>query len=164
MQKDGGNMLAIKRYVLPGVLAFLAYWLLGLLFSAAPGLYWAGLAAAILFAYLVRFCDDISDFPRDLARNKVLLGRKMLILLACVTGLALVGIAIGFQLYWLMLPPGLVAAQFLLTEKYRDWLKPLFLPAILVALFLTVFAFTPFVFLFTGIAILVDIILIVRKR
>ena len=157
-------MLAIKRYLLPGVLAACSYLIMGVVFSSVDGLYVAGLVVTVLMAYLIRLCDDVLDFEGDQRVGKALIGRKTLVFLVLGVFFALLCLALFFALYWMMLPLITLSVQFLIKEKYRDFIKPLFLPAILIALFNTVFFYSRWIPLLIAVVIVFDIIIILRKR
>ena len=153
----------IRRYVLPGVLAAGTYLLLGAVFPVRR-LYIAGLLITVLTAYFIRVCDDISDHERDAQSGKAPIGKKALIAMAVALSAVLAGIALYFALYLTVLPLFVIAAQFLLKEKYRDLIKPLFIPVILITLFCTVFAYSHFVWIPIAAVVILDTLLILKKR
>jgi len=157
-------VLAIKRYLFPGVLAVCSYLIIGAVFSSVDGLYIVGLAVTVLMAYLIRLCDDILDFEGDQRVGKSLIGRKTLVFLALGVFFVLLGFASFLALYWILLPLIIVSVQFLIKEKYRDFIKPLFLPSILTALFNTVFFYSRWLPFLIAVVIAFDIIIILRKR
>ncbi len=156
--------MAIKRYLLPGILAFCAYLILGFIFSSVDGLYTAGLVITILNAYFIRVCDDISDFEKDRRSGKALLGKKMLICLATGIFFAVLVYSVVFSVYWAVLPLIVISAQLLFKEKYRDFFKPLFIPVILISLFNTVFVYSNILPFLIIVAIIIDIGIILQKR
>lgn len=157
-------MTALRRYLLPGAAAAAAYLLLGYLFTPVPGLYWTGLLCTLLLAYYIRFCDDLLDFNKDAARGKALLSKGVLTALTVMTVLALLTFSISFSLYLLLLPAAIISAQFCIKERFRNFLKPLFLPGILISLFCTVFAYDPWIYPIILAAAAVDILIIAEKE
>lgn len=157
-------MTALRRYLLPGAATAAAYLLLGYLFTPVPGLYWLGLLCALLLAYYMRLCDDLLDFEKDAARGKAPLGKGVLIALTVTAVLILSALSVAFSLYWLLLPAAIISVQFCMKERFRNFLKPLFLPGILIALFHTVFAFDPWIYPIILAAAAVDVLIIIGKE
>lgn len=157
-------MIVLRRYVLPAVAAAVAFVVLGFFFTVRQQYYIAGLIWCILAAYYMRFCDDILDYAADAAKGRALLPRWTLILLAVITVVGMIGISIGFSLWLLLIPPAVISVQFLLKERLRDVIKPLFLPSILIMLFLSVFLYHHFVIVLCVIAVAADVVILVMKR
>lgn len=129
-------------------------------FTPADKLWFVGLSATILSSYFIRICDDICDFSKDKQSNKIVLNQKTLILIAFGITFCFITIAIITKLYLLLLPLIIISSQFLLKEKCRNFIKPIFIPIILISLFNTVFAFSLWVLVIMVIFIILDIILI----
>lgn len=156
--------MAVKRYVLPGILALGAYLILGFIFPHVDTLYFPGLGICLLTTYFIRVCDDILDFEKDREAGKALLEKKWLIGLFIGICAAIALCALLFSGYWWLLPPGVIALQFLLPEKLRNFIKPLFIPSLLICLFLTVFMYTHTVWWIIAATFVADIVILLTKR
>ena len=157
-------ILGLKRYGLPIVITVCIYTLLYFLFQSEAGYFNAGLAIALLYAFLIRFADDIVDYEKDLKNDKILLKRKPLIILGCVTAAAILVLAIVFKLYLMLLPLINIALIFLVKNPIGEFLKPLFTPAVVVTLSLSIFKVNYLLWPVVAMLILVDAILVFGRR
>lgn len=157
-------ILGLKRYGLPIVITVCVYTLLYFLFKSEVGYFNAGFAIALLYAFLIRFADDIVDYEKDLKNDKILLKRKPLIILGCVTAASILVLAIVFKLYLMLLPLINIALIFLVKNPIGDFLKPLFTPAVVVTLSLSIFKVNGLLWPVVAMLILVDAILVFGRR
>ena len=88
MQKDGGNMLLIKRYGAPLLLVAALYSILYVLFGYPTPYFGVGLFAVLSLSYLIRTCDDLCDYNADEAKGRAPIGRGVLIFACCFLGIA----------------------------------------------------------------------------
>jgi hypothetical protein len=80
------------------------------------------------------------------------------------TALEVVAIAIASRGYGMLIPLGLILLQFVLPGKYRDWLKPLFMPAIVGTLVWSFFEWNPWIWVVLPVLVAADLILIMVKK
>ncbi len=157
-------MLLIKRYGTPVVLTAVLYSIVYLLFGRSAPYFGAGLAVVLSEAYLIRTCDDLCDYQRDKQAQKAPIGRGVLILLCCFFGICALTVSLLSAQPLMLLPLGLILAQLLLPEKWCDFIKPLFLPCIVIALVYEAFTPSVWVFAFAGILLALDTLIILIKR
>ena len=157
-------MILIKRYGFPLVLSFALYSVIYLIFGMGSPYFGIGLALSVLLSYFIRICDDILDYKKDRAAKKAPIRKGILTLMGAVVLFAFVILTFIKESHLMFIPPAIIAAQFLINEKYRDFIKPLFLPATVITLVFSFF--TPSLWLLALVPILTvsDIVLIVYKR
>ena len=156
-------MIILKRYGLPPIIGAAVY---SILYAVSPQgrfLGW-GLLLSLLFAYLVRVCDDIGDYKRDLSRGKAVLSLPLLTAMGGALLLSYIITAISTAGYLTLLPLALLLLQFAIPERYRDLIKPTFMPAAVITLAYEFFRLNVWVWIFVGILILSDLILIIFKQ
>lgn len=124
----------LKKCVLPAVLAAAGYAFLFLLFGEGKKFVNAGFFSAFLYAYLIRICDDILDYQKDEREQKNLFPRKILYCFcaADVAGLAVLAILSGKFLFFAA--AAVIFLPFAVKGKYRDYIKPFFLPAVIICI------------------------------
>ena len=140
-------MLAVRRYGLPGIIAVISYLVLEYIFTPVQGLFWQGCIFSVLFSYLMRVCDDIGDFEKDAKKNKTVFGKRFLIFLDVCILLVLICGTVVWQMYFMLIPLAVIMSQFLLKGIFRKVVKVLFVPAVIFALFNTVFVFSYYMFI-----------------
>ena len=157
-------MTLLKRYGMPLVLSVVLYSATYFIFGEGSRYSGVGLALAVLLAYLIRICDDIGDYEKDRRRGKAPIRRELLIILCALAAVGVCALALLRGVYLMIIPVAVIAAQLLIKEKYRDIIKPLFLPVTVTALVLSFF--TPNLWLSAVLPalIIIDVILIVYKR
>ena len=157
-------MILIKRYGFPLLLSLALYTAVYFLFGNGSPYLGIALALSVILSYVIRICDDIGDYEKDRAQGQAPI-RKSILVVMMVAALSVFGIlTLVAKAYIMLISPTVILLQFLIKDKYRDIIKPLFLPAIVVALVLSFF--TPNFWLFVTVPILIisDVILIVFKR
>lgn len=157
-------MLLIKRYGIPLVLTAVLYSFIYALFGRSAPYYGAGLAVVLLQAYLIRVCDDFCDYQRDRQEGKAPVGRGVLIALCCALGTSSLLLALFCGLYLMLIPLALILIQLALPERWRDIIKPFFLPAIVITLVYSTFEENAWVFAVASVLAVADVILILIKK
>ena len=122
------------------------------------------LSLAVLLALQIRVCDDLADYEADRQRGKAPLSRRILMGMLITTALEVVATAIASRGYGMLIPLGLILLQFVLPGKYRDWLKPLFMPVIVVTLVWSFFEGNPWLWVVLPVLVAADLILIMVKK
>ena len=144
MQKDGGKVILLKRYGLPPMIAVALYAVTYALFGKGEPFLNPGVLLAVLLALQIRVCDDLADYEADRQRGKALLPPS--------------------RGYGMLLPLGLILSQFALPGKYRNWLKPLFMPGIVGTLVWSFFEVNPWLWVVLPLLVVADVVLIVVKK
>ena len=157
-------MVLLKRYGLPPVIAVALYTVTYALFGRGEAFLNPGALLAVLLALQIRVCDDLADYEADRQRGKAPLARSTLIVLLIIMALAIAATAIASRGYGMLIPLGLILMQFALPGKYRDWLKPLFMPAIVVTLVWSFFEWNPWICVLLPVLVAADLILIMVKK
>lgn len=157
-------MLLIKRYGTPVLLTAVLYTIVYLLFGRSAPYFGAGLVTVLLQAYLIRTCDDLCDYQKDKQNQKAPISRTVLILLCCCFGIGALAVSLIFAQYLMLLPLVLILMQLPMPEKWRDFIKPLFLPGIVIALVYEAFTVSVGVFAVAGILLAADALIILGKR
>ena len=156
--------IIVRRYAPLLPIAIGVYTLLYFL-CGGGGLYiGVGFWMSCFYAFMMRFCDDIADYQKDLENNKAPLN---LIWLSCGATAMLTGtilLSVIFKLWWLLLPCGLIITPLALGKKKSDWIKPLFAPTIVLAIAVSVFKINLFRWIFAIIVGVADGLLIFVKR
>lgn len=124
----------IKRYGMPLVLTAALYSIIYALFGGSAPYFGAGLGVVLMLAYLMRVCDDISDYDKDKAQGRAPLSRGILILLCCLLAASALVLSLIAALYGMLVPLALILLQLALPGRWHVLIKPLFLPATVVAL------------------------------
>lgn len=154
----------LKRYGLPPMIAVALYAVTYALFGKGEPFLNPGVLLAVLLALQIRVCDDLADYEADRQRGKAPLSRKVLVALLTVMALAVVTTALLSRGYGMLLPLGLILSQFALPGKYRDWLKPLFMPGIVGTLVWSFFEVNPWLWVVLPVLVVADVVLIVVKK
>ena len=156
-------MIFVKRYLTPPLLAIALYSVIHLV-TGGGNYFTPGLAFAILYALLIRLCDDMGDYERDLADGRAVL--KMPVLISLCLSFSVIYLALIFILAkpFMAVAPVVVFSQFLLPEKHRDVIKPLFMPAAVVGIATSFFTLCPAIWIFCAILLIADIVIIFYKR
>ena len=157
-------MVLLKRYGLPPVIAVALYTVTYALFGRGEAFLNPGALLAVLLALQIRVCDDLADYEADRQRGKAPLSRSTLIVLLIIMALAIAATAIASRGYGMLIPLGLILMQFALPGKYRDWLKPLFMPAIVVTLVWSFFEGNPWLWVVLPVLVAAVFILIMVKK
>ena len=110
-------MLLVKRYVTPVVIAVALYSLIYLIFGGGYRFMGLGIVFAILSSYLIRLCDDIGDYAKDLKNGKAIFAIKTLKLLCLSVVSVFCALALIFTKYPMLLAPLPILLQFLIGEK-----------------------------------------------
>lgn len=157
-------MVLLKRYGLPPVIAVALYTVTYALFGRGEAFLNPGALLAVLLALQIRVCDDLADYEADRQRGKAPLSPRILMGMLITTALEVVAIAIASRGYGMLIPLGLILLQFVLPGKYRDWLKPLFMPAIVGTLVWSFFEGNPWLWVVLPVLVAADLILIMVKK
>lgn len=157
-------MVLLKRYGLPPVIAVALYTVTYALFGRGEAFLNPGALLAVLLALQIRVCDDLADYEADRQRGKAPLSRSTLIVLLIFMALAIAATAIASRGYGMLIPLGLILLQFALPGKYRDWLKPLFMPAIVGTLVWSFFEWNPWIWVLLPVLVAADVVLIVVNK
>lgn len=157
-------MVLLKRYGLPPVIAVALYTVTYALFGRGEAFLNPGALLAVLLALQIRVCDDLADYEADRQRGKAPLSRSTLIVLLIIMALAIAATAIASRGYGMLIPLGLILLQFALPGKYRDWLKPLFMPAIVGTLVWSFFEWNPWIWVLLPVLVAADVVLIVVNK
>ncbi len=157
-------MILIKRYAMPLVAAVGLYSVIYFIFGLGFRYIGMGFWLSVLLSYLIRICDDIGDYESDRAEGKAPIHKGILMAMGalCVSSfLALVLIAKAYPMIISLL---IVLFQFFINDKYRDVIKPLFMPTIVITVVLSFFAPNPWLYVIVPVLIISDVILILYKR
>ena len=157
-------MVLLKRYGLPPVIAVALYTVTYALFGRGEAFLNPGALLAVLLALQIRVCDDLADYEADRQRGKAPLSRSTLIVLLIIMALAIAATAIASRGCGMLIPLCLILLQFVLPGKYRDWLKPLFMPAIVGTLVWSFFEWNPWIWVVLPVLVAADLILIMVKK
>lgn len=157
-------MVLLKRYGLPPVTAVALYTVTYALFGRGEAFLNPGALLAVLLALQIRVCDDLADYEADRQRGKAPLSRSTLIVLLIIMALAIAATAIASRGCGMLIPLGLILMQFALPGKYRDWLKPLFMPAIVGTLVWSFFEWNPWIWVLLPVLVAADVVLIVVNK
>ena len=157
-------MILLRRYGLPLLFAVGLYSILYALFGLQTNYLNAGLFMSLLFSYLIRVTDDIGDYAKDRAKGSAVLSKKALTVLAVGIGTALLLLILLFGLYLMFIPLVIIAVQLLIRERLRDWIKPLFLPSIVLTLVYSVFTADFRIYIIAALLIVLDVLLILYKK
>lgn len=157
-------MVLLKRYGLPPVIAVALYTVTYALFGRGEAFLNPGALLAVLLALQIRVCDDLADYEADRQRGKAPLSRSTLIVLLIIMALAIAATAIASRGCGMLIPLGLILLQFALPGKYRDWLKPLFMPAIVGTLVWSFFEWNPWIWVLLPVLVAADVVLIVVNK
>ncbi len=156
-------MILIKRYGMPLVAAVALYSVIYFVFGNGSGYIGMGLALSVLSAYLIRICDDIGDYERDKSKGRAPIGKKALTAMAILAVLANFSLALIAKAYLMLISPIVILLQFLINDKYREVIKPLFMPTIVITVVFSFFSPNLWLYVIVPILIISDIILIVYK-
>ena len=158
-------MILIKRYGTPLLISVGLYTAIYFIFGYGKYYYFdMGLYMSVLMAYLIRISDDICDFENDKKKGKAPIPKKALIITCVTIASAMLALSLIFKAYFMLIALFLILIQFAIKDKYRDIIKPLFMPAISVALVLAFFKPNWWLLLIVPILIIFDVILILLKR
>lgn len=156
--------MLIKRYGVPLAVSLALYSLLYVL--AGDGVpYWnPALLWAVLLSYLIRLCDDLADYEADAAAGKAPVGKKMLFVLTGLTFLILILTSLLARGWWVLLPAALIPGTLAVSGKSQLFLKPLFVPTILLSLAATSFRLNIWVYILSAVMLAGDVLLICIKE
>ena len=158
------DMLFLKRYGAPFVLAIALYSLVYLIFGHGSEYLSAGIAFSILASYLIRLCDDIGDYEEDLKNGKAPISKKALtVLCLSVTGL-FIALAFIFSKHLMLLAPLPILLQIPIKDRYRVFLKPLFVPVIVITIVFSFFSSNYLLYVILPVLIIFDVFLIICKQ
>ncbi len=157
-------MILIKRYGTPLVVSVVLYSVIYFIFGAGFRYIGMGLVLSVLSAYLIRICDDIGDYESDKSKGKAPIGKKTLTAMAILAVAAFFAFTLIVKAYLMFIPPIVILLQFLINDKYREVIKPLFVPTIVVTVVLSFFAPNFWLYVIVPILIISDVTLIVYKR
>lgn len=157
-------MLLIKRYGMPLVLTAALYSIIYALFGSSAPYVGAGLGVVLALAYLMRVCDDICDYEKDKAQGKAPLSRGVLIMLCCLLAASALTLSLISALYGMLLPLALILLQLALPARWHVLIKPLFLPATVIALVYGSFAPNAWVLVPAVVLAVADVALILIKE
>ena len=157
-------MILVKRYVIPLVISVVLYSAVYFLFGIDSQYMNIGLVLSVLLSYLIRICDDMGDYEKDKEKGRAPITPKVLAVLCIITVLAFSVLTVVAEKYLMFIPLLTVLSQFLISEAFRDIIKPIYMPSIVICLVFSFF--TPSFWLYVAVPILVvsDIALIVYKR
>ena len=151
-------MILIKRYGTPLILSVVLYSVIYLIFGNGSPYFGMGLVLSVILGYLMRICDDIGDYEKDKAKGRTPIRKEILIVMGALI-LTLISKA-----YPMAISLWVILLQFFITDKYRDIIKPLFMPVIVITLVISFFAPGFWLAVIVPILIIFDIVLIVLKR
>lgn len=156
--------MLIKRYGVPLAVSLALYSLLYVL--AGDGVpYWnPALLWAVLLSYLIRLCDDLGDYEADAAAGKAPVGKKTLFALTGLTLLILILTALLARGWWVLLPAALISGTLAVPGKGQWFLKPLFVPTILLSLAATSLRLNIWVYILSAAMLAGDVLLICIKE
>lgn len=154
----------IKRYGAPLVVSLALYSLLYALAGTDIPYFSIGLLWAVVLSYLIRLCDDIGDYEADVQKGKAPIGKKPLIVLTCLAAAVMVITVVVTQRWWVLLPAALIPLTMAIPQKLQHFIKPLFVPAILLTLAGTCFQLNAGVYLLSALMLLGDGALIYIKE
>ncbi len=157
-------MLLIKRYGMPPVLTAVLYSIIYALFGSSAPYFGAGLGVVLALAYLMRVCDDICDYDKDKELGKAPLSRGILIVLCCLLAATALVLSLMAALYGMLLPLSLILLQLALPARWHKLIKPLFLPATVIALVYGSFAPNAWVLVPAVVLAAMDVALILIKE
>lgn len=155
--------LIIKRYFFPPIITVLIYTLLYLFSSEKTHYLNAGFFVSLLFAYFIRLADDFCDYNEDLKSGKNILNLKTLLIIGvfCIT--VIVCLCVIFK-YWLFFIPLIIVLSTAIFKKYLTFLKPIFLPSIILPLSYYLFNIDLFVYILCLVLFVIDVFLVVKGR
>ncbi len=157
-------MILIKRYGMPLVVAVVLYSIIYLIFGEGFQYIGMGLWLSVLLSYLIRICDDIGDYESDRAKGKAPIHKGILMAMGASCVLAFLSLTLIAKAYPMMISLLVILLQFLINDQYRDVIKPLFMPTVVITVVLSFFAPNPWLYVIVPILIISDVILIVYKR
>lgn len=156
--------IIIKRYTPLLPIAVSLYTLMYFLCGKGTAYIGAGFWTACLYAFMMRFCDDVADYQKDLQNGKAPI---KLFWLACGATVSLIGIvlfSVLLKMWWLLLPCALIILPLAVGAKRMDWIKPFFTPSIIIAITLSVFTINIWMWILSLILGVLDGVLIFIKN
>ena len=157
-------MILIKRYGTPLILSVVLYSVIYLIFGNGSPYFGMGLVLSVILGYLMRICDDIGDYEKDKAKGKTPIRKEILIVMGALATSVFLILTLISKAYPMAISLWVILLQFFITDKYRDIIKPLFMPVIVIALVISFFAPGFWLAVIVPILIIFDIVLIVLKR
>lgn len=157
-------LLAFKRYGLPLFITVCIYTLVYFVCKSETEYFNAGLVISLLYAFLMRFTDDIVDYDKDLKEGKTLLKRNVLIVSEAVTALAVVVLAAVFEVYLMLIPLIDIGLILLFKKRIGEFFKPLFTPTVIITLALSLFKVNYLLFIIVAVLTVFDGILVLKGR
>lgn len=158
------RQILLKRYAPLLPIAVLIYTLLYVVCGIDGTYIGVGFWAACLYAFMMRFCDDIADYEKDVANGKAPIKLLWLSCGATAMLLGVVAISVILKLWWLLMPCAIIVLPLAVGKNKIDWIKPLFTPAIMLAIALSVFEINIYVWILAVLIGVADGILILVKR
>ena len=157
-------MILIKRYGMPLVVAVCLYSATYFIFGEGFRYIGTGFWLSVLLSYLIRICDDIGDYESDRAKGKAPIHKGILMAVGALCLSVFFALTLIAKAYPMMISLLVILLQFLINDKYRDVIKPLFMPCIVITVVLSFFTPNPWLYVIVPILIISDVILIVYKR
>ena len=156
--------LIIKRYGLPLVITLGVYTLLYLFCGKGTAYFNTAFFVALLYAILMRFADDIIDYEKDVAANKAPIKRHFLMIGGGLVAAIIMLLSALSAFWWLIMPLVLIGLLFVCKGVAADFLKPLFTPAVVIAVTISVFKWNIYTWILIAILIILDGILVYKRR
>jgi len=156
--------MLIKRYVIPLVTAVGLYSVVYFLFGAGSRYIGMGFWLSVLLSYLIRICDDIVDYEIDKDNGKAPIHKGILMALGALCVSASFVLILTSRAFLMIGSLLVILLQFLINDKYRDVIKPFFIPTIVVDVVISFFVPNPWLYVLVPIFIVSDVILIIYKR
>ena len=157
-------MILVKRYGTPLILSVALYSAIYLIFGCGLPYFGMGLVLSVLLGYLMRICDDIGDYEKDKSQGRAPICKEILMGIGASMICVFVILTLISQAYTMVVALWVILLQFFINDKFRDVIKPIFMPAIVVTLVISFFTPNHWLFVIVPILIILDIILIVFKR
>ena len=154
----------LRRYILPIALSFALYSITYFICVNHASFLNFGLLNCLLYAFLMRACDDFKDYQSDFEKGKAIFSLPILrVFIVTLTAVILL-ISIAFKLPLMIIALPLVLLTAVLKGVLNDFIKPLILPCIILTLSFSVFTFNYFLLILLALCVLFDIILIIRGK
>ena len=156
--------LIIKRYGLPILITLVIYTALYFLCGKGVPYVNKGLWIALLYACLMRFCDDVNDYEEDVKLGKAPIEKDILTWGVMVAVFVIVLLSMIGAFWWLILPLVLIELLLILKGLAADIIKPFFTPAVIITLTICVFEINIFTWILSVVLMIADGVLVFRRR
>ena len=157
-------LLILKRYGVPILITFGVYTAFYFLCGKDTKYINVGLWIALLYACLMRFCDDITDYEKDVKADKAPIKRSVLIIGVCLATIAIFLLTAFGGVWWMLLPLVLISLLFILKGLPADIIKPFFTPTVVLVLTISVFEINLFTWILSALLVIIDGLFVYKGR